>query len=159
MSKKITRKGHAILKAEYEDLLHRQRPKIVKGIADAAAEGDRSENAEYIYGKKHLREVDKRLQYLAVLLKDAQVIDPARQSLSQVGFGLTVGVQGESGEINKYMIVGEGETDFYPGSISERSPVAQALLGKKLGDIVEIHRPKGVLEVEICELFIDHHRL
>lgn len=159
MPKRLTRKGHLILKAEYEELLHVQRPKIVKGIADAAAEGDRSENAEYIYGKKHLREVDKRLQYLALLLKDAQVIDPARQALSQVAFGLTVGVTDESGEAKKFMIVGEGETDFYPGSISERSPIAMALLGKKVGDIVEIHRPKGIWEVEVCELFVDHHRL
>lgn len=152
MSKKLTRAGHERLKNEYEELLHKKRPKIVKGITDAAAEGDRSENAEYIYGKKHLREIDKRLQYLASLLKEVQVIDPALQPKDRVCFGSTVSVQDETEQIKQFMIVGEGETDFYPGSISERSPVAQALLGKKAGDNVEIWRPKGLWEVEVVEI-------
>ncbi len=152
MSKKLTRMGHERLQAEYDDLLHKKRPKIVKGISDAAAEGDRSENAEYIYGKKHLREMDKRLQYLASLLKDVQVIDPAKQPRDRVCFGTTVTVQDETKELKHFMIVGEGETDFYAGSISERSPVAQALLGKQVGDRIEIYRPKGLWEVEVVEI-------
>jgi transcription elongation factor GreB len=152
MSKKLTRSGHDQLKNEYEELLHKKRPKVVKGIAEAAAEGDRSENAEYIYGKKHLREIDKRLQYLGFLLKEVQVIDPALQPKDRVSFGSTVKVQDETGVAKTFMIVGEGETDFYPSAISERSPIAQALLGKKVGDIVEIHRPKGLWEVEVIQI-------
>jgi transcription elongation factor GreB len=152
MSKKLTRNGHGRLQAEYEDLLHKKRPKIVKGITEAAAEGDRSENAEYIYGKKHLREIDKRLQYLAFLLKEVKIINPALQLKDRVYFGSTVSVQDASGELKHFMIVGEGETDFYPGSISERSPVAQALVGKQVGDTVEIHRPKGLWEVEVIQI-------
>ncbi len=154
MRKKLTRKGHGKLKAEYEELMFTKRPQVVKGIANAAAEGDRSENAEYIYGKKHLREIDKRLQYLGMLLKDVVVLDPAKQPTGQVTFGLTVGVQDETGETKRFMIVGEGETDFYDAAISERSPVAQALLGKKVGDIVEIHRPKGIWEVEVVQIIV-----
>lgn len=149
MSKKLTRMGHDRLKTEYEELLHKKRPQVVKGITNAAAEGDRSENAEYIYGKKHLREIDKRLQYLALLLKDVQVIDPAKQPTDRVCFGTTVSLEDGTGESRHFMIVGEGETDFYVGSISERSPVARALLDKKVGEIVEIHRPKGLWEVEV----------
>lgn len=152
MSKKLTRLGHQRLSQEYEELMFKKRPKVVKGIGDAAAEGDRSENAEYIYGKKHLREIDKRLQYLGALLKKVQVIDPEHQPTEQVNFGCTVTIQDESGVTKKYKIVGEGETDFYPDSISEKSPVAQALLGKEVGDVVEVHRPRGVSEVEILEI-------
>lgn len=152
MLKKLTRGGHERLQAEYENLLHKQRPKIVKGITEAAAEGDRSENAEYIYGKKHLREIDKRLQYLAFLLKEVKIINPSTQPRDRVYFGSTVSVQDDTGGLKHFMIVGEGETDFYPGSISERSPVAQALLGKQVGDIVEIHRPKGLWEVEVIQI-------
>lgn len=144
MLKKLTRQGFVLLQAEYEDLLYSKRPQIVKGITNAAAEGDRSENAEYIYGKKHLREIDKRLAYLASLLKNIQVIDPAKQPNHQVCFGSTVHIQDKV-----FKIVGEGETDFYPGSVSEKSPIAQALLGKKIGDIAEVHRPKGLWEIEV----------
>ena len=152
MSKKLTRAGHEKLKNEYEELLHKKRPQIVKGITNAAAEGDRSENAEYIYGKKHLREIDKRLQYLASLLKDVQVINPAFQPRDSVRFGSTVTIQDKAQDAKTFMIVGEGETDFYPSAISERSPVAQALLGKKVGDVIEIHRPKGLWEVEVIQI-------
>ncbi len=154
MRKKLTRKGHEKLKAEYEELMFTKRPQVVKGIANAAAEGDRSENAEYIYGKKHLREIDKRLQYLGMLLKDVIILEPAKQPTDHVSFGLTVSLQDETGETKQFMIVGEGETDFYEGAISERSPVAQALLGKKIGDIVEIHRPKGIWEVEVMKIVV-----
>jgi transcription elongation factor GreB len=154
MRKKLTRKGHEKLKAEYEELMFTKRPQVVKGISNAAAEGDRSENAEYIYGKKHLREIDKRLQYLGMLLKDVVVLDPGKQPTEHVDFGLTVSVQDETGEIKKFMIVGEGETDFYEGAISEKSPVAMALLGKKVGDIIEIHRPKGIWEVEVMQIVV-----
>ena len=152
MSHKLTRLGFEHLQTEYEDLLYLKRPQIVKGITNAAAEGDRSENAEYIYGKKHLRELDKRLGYLASLLKDVQVIDPAKQPKNQVCFGLTVTVQDSTGVQKTLMIVGEGETDFYPHGISEKSPVAQALLGKQIGDITEIYRPKGIWEVEVLKI-------
>ncbi|MBH1989091.1 MAG: GreA/GreB family elongation factor [Myxococcaceae bacterium] len=152
MSKRLTPKGYRLLKAEYENLLHVERPKVVRGITNAAAEGDRSENAEYIYGKKHLREIDKRLQYLAQLLKEVQVICLEHRLQSTVSFGHTVVVKDDQDEFRSFRIVGEGETEFHDRAISERSPVAKALLGKRIGDIVEIVRPKGVWEVEICEL-------
>lgn len=152
MSKKLTHRGFERLHSEYEDLLYSKRPPILKGISNAAAEGDRSENAEYIYGKKHLRELDKRLSYLASLLKDAQVVYPTQLSHNRVSFGSTVVFQDDSGQEKSIMIVGEGETDFYPNSVSERSPIAQALLGKQIGDRVEIHRPKGILEVKVIRI-------
>lgn len=152
MSKKLTQIGFERLQTEYENLLYSKRPQILKGITNAAAEGDRSENAEYIYGKKHLRELDKRLAYLVSLLKDVQVIDLAKQPKNQVCFGTTVTVQDNTKAEKTLMIVGEGETDFYPNSISEKSPVAQALLGKQIGDITEIYRPKGIWEVEVLKI-------
>jgi transcription elongation factor GreB len=151
--KMLTKRGHERLTAEYEDLSLNERPKVVKGVSDAAAEGDRSENAEYIYGKKKLREIDKRLQYLANLMKGAKVIDPATLRSDKVQFGATVVIEDEDGEQKTWTIVGEGEADLKERTISYNAPVAKALLGKQVGDYVTIVRPAGELEVEVIDLY------
>lgn len=134
---------------EFEQLSRVERPKVVRGVTDAAAEGDRSENAEYIYGKKKLREIDKRLQYLSKLLKDVRIVDPNLIATDGVVFGSTVEAEDEAGNYHSWMIVGDGEADYNEGTVSYHAPVGKALLGKQIGDLVEIHRPKGVLEIEI----------
>ncbi|MFK7823251.1 MAG: GreA/GreB family elongation factor [Oligoflexales bacterium] len=152
LRKPLTKEGHALLAEEHYQLSRVERPKVVDGIATAAAEGDRSENAEYIYGKKRLRELDKRLRYLNYLLKEAQIIDPTSLSGDRVCFGSTVSVLDEEGNRKVWMIVGEGEADYKVGKISWKSPVAKALYGKKVGDLVLTQRPKGEIELEILEL-------
>lgn len=148
----ITRSGFNKLAAEHDELLLMERPKVVQGIAIAAAEGDRSENAEYIYGKKRLRELDKRLKYLGQLLKDVKVVDPEALSGNRVCFGATVVVLDEEGVTKEYTIVGEGESDHREHSISYQSPVAKALMGKRVGEVVTAHRPAGDIELEIVDL-------
>lgn len=149
---KLTKEGWEKLHAEHEHLSRVERPKVVQGIADAAAEGDRSENAEYIYGRKRLRELDKRLSYLARLLKNPEVIDVTTLKGDRVVFGSTVIIEDEDGNVKEYTIVGEGESDMKTGRISADAPVAKALLGKKVGDAVTIERPAGEIEVEIVGL-------
>lgn len=153
MKNPMTKAGFQRLMAERDELLRVTRPKVVKGVTEAAAEGDRSENAEYIYGKKRLREIDKRLQYLSMLLKDVQVVEPTELRGTKVCFGSTVEVLDEDGNKKRWTIVGDGESDHKELTISWKSPVARALLGKKVGDIVEIERPKGVSEFEIIALY------
>jgi transcription elongation factor GreB len=153
VEKMLTKRGHERLTAEYETLSQNERPKVVKGVSDAAAEGDRSENAEYIYGKKKLREIDKRLQYLANLMKGAKVIDPATVSSDRVQFGATVVIEDEDGDQKTWTIVGEGEADLKERTISYKAPVARALLGKQVGDVATIVRPAGELEVEVVDLY------
>ena len=150
-AKMLTKLGHAKLTLEYEDLAQ-ERKRVVQGITVAAAEGDRSENAEYIYGKKKLREIDKRLQYLANLMKDATIVDPGSLSGDRVQFGATVVIEDEDGERKSWTIVGEGEADLKDRTISCRAPVAKALLGKQTGDYATIYRPAGELEVEVVEV-------
>lgn len=145
----FTRAGYERLHAEFEQLSRVERPKVVKGVQDAAAEGDRSENAEYIYGKKRLREIDKRLAYLSKMLKHAHIIDEHQLAGDTVCFGSTVVVRDEVGNVKKWKIVGDGEADMREGTISWQSPVGKALLGKRVADIVEIERPKGVTELEV----------
>ena len=148
----FTRKGYQRLLEEREYMSRVVRPKVVKGVTDAAAEGVRSENAEYIYGKKHLREIDRRLAYLSGLLKDVELIDENSLKGEQICFGATVVIRDTGGAVRKWTIVGDGEADFKEGSISHKSPVAKALLGKRVHDVVEIERPKGTDEFEVIGL-------
>lgn len=150
-SKRLTQLGFDKLTAEYYQLLHVERPKVVQGVATAAAEGDRSENAEYIYGKKRLREIDKRLQYLGMLLDGAVAVVPKTGSL-EVDFGHSVVVRDDKNHERRYTIVGEGETEFTVNSVSVSSPMAQALLGKRVGDVVTVERPVGDMELEIVNI-------
>jgi transcription elongation factor GreB len=151
--KPLTLPGYRLLLAEHEQLSKVERPRVVIGVTNAAAEGDRSENAEYIYGKKRLREIDKRLQYLSSLLGDVEIVDPVTLTGDKVCFGATVVIVEDGGKQKKWQIVGEGESDTARGTISWKSPMARALLGKRVGDVVTVERPAGELDVEIVELW------
>jgi transcription elongation factor GreB len=145
----ITPEGAAKLAEELIRLRTVERPRTVHEVSDAAAQGDRSENAEYIYGKKRLREIDRRLNFLAKRLDDAVLVDPREQRGDKVFFGATVDVEDESGAHRTYVIVGEDETNSATGRISWRSPVGRALLGKRAGDVVLVRRPAGDVEIEV----------
>lgn len=139
----ITPEGLERLKAEYHQLLHVERPKVVETVAWAASNGDRSENADYIYGKRRLREIDGRLGFLGRRLEKVEVVDPKTLQSEKVVFGATVTILDEDDAEFRYQIVGEDETDAKAGKISWKSPVAKALLGKKSGDDIIVHKPGG----------------
>ena len=148
----ITPLGQRLLSQELQDLFQVERPKIVREVADAAAQGDRSENAEYIYGKKRLREIDKRIGFLQKRLDDIQVVKPSAQQGPSVQFGAEVEVKDAEGIKQAWMIVGEDEVNPSEGLISYKSPVGRALMSKQMGDWIEIETPKGVLEYEIVSI-------
>ena len=150
----LTKDGYLKLSKEHEHLVSVVRPEVVEKITIAAAEGDRSENAEYIYGKKRLRELDRKIRYLYKLLDKAKVVDTKLLSGSQVCFGSTVTVEidEDEGRQKTWIIVGEGETDHLTGKIDWRSPVAKALIGKKVGSVVEAQTPKGEVTLKITDL-------
>ena len=148
----ITPDGAKRLSEELGRLRSVDRPRTVQEVADAAAQGDRSENAEYIYGKKKLREIDRRMRYLTKRLESAVVVDPKAQKGEKVFFGATIEVIDEDDKRAVYRIVGEDETDSKAGAISWRSPVGGALLGKTVGDVVVVQRPAGAIELEIVKI-------
>ena len=139
----ITPEGLAKLRDEYHQLMNVERPKIVEIVAWAASNGDRSENADYQYGKKRLREIDRRVHFLTKRVEDAEVVDPKKMKGPSVLFSATVTLMNEDGDELVYQIVGEDELDPKNGKISWKSPVARALLGKKLGDEIKIVKPAG----------------
>lgn len=139
----ITPAGLAKLKSEYHELMHVERPKVVEVVAWAASNGDRSENADYQYGKRRLREIDKRVHFLTKRIEDAELVDPKQMKGQTVLFSATVTLVNEDGDEVVYQIVGEDELDPKNGKISWKSPVAKALMGKKLGDEVRIVKPAG----------------
>lgn len=139
----ITPQGLERLRSEYQQLLQGERPKIVETVAWAASNGDRSENADYIYGKRRLREIDSRLRFLIGRMEKADVVDPSQVKSEKVLFGATVTVEDEDGKEACYQIVGEDEIDIPAGKISWKSPIATSLLGKKAGDEVVVEKPKG----------------
>jgi len=146
----ITPAGFKRLADELTFLRSKKRPEVVGALGDAAAEGDRSENAEYIYRKKQLREIDRRLRLLAKRLDIAVVVDPREQKRrDRVFFGATVTIQTEAGESVTYRIVGADET-VAAGDISWRSPVGRALIGKALGDTVSVTWHAGTRELTIA---------
>ncbi|TKC98048.1 transcription elongation factor GreB [Polyangium fumosum] len=148
----ITPEGARRLSEELGRLRSVDRPRIVQEVADAAAQGDRSENAEYIYGKKKLREIDRRMHYLTKRLESAVVVDPKEQKGDKVFFGAAIEVEDEDGKRHTYRIVGEDEIDSKTGRISWKSPVGRALLGKAPGDVVTVRRPAGDIEMEIVSV-------
>lgn len=148
----LTPEGFARIAEEQRRIMKEERPKVVDGVTTAAAEGDRSENAEYIYGKKRLREIDKRLRYLGNLLKDAQLIDPRNIRSHQVEFGATVTLRDEEQREKTWTIVGYGEADVDQGTISWKSPLAQALRNKRVGDVILLERPAGDIEYEVMRI-------
>ncbi len=139
----ITPTGFEKLRSEYTELLNVERPKVVEVVAWAASNGDRSENADYQYGKRRLREIDRRLYFLKNRLEDAEVINPKEIKSDKVVFGAHVHVENESGEIVTYQIVGEDEIDIKNKKISWKSPLAKAILGKKVDDEVKLIKPTG----------------
>ena len=139
----ITAEGLARLRAEYDELFGVERPKIVEIVSWAASLGDRSENADYLYGKKRLREIDRRLSHLARIMKAAKVVDPASQTTDQVRFGATVELADENDERRILTIVGDDEADATSGRIGWSAPLARALIGAKIGDERIVRLPAG----------------
>ena len=144
----LTPEGAKKLQAELNQLLNVQRAKVVNEVAEAAAQGDRSENAEYIYGKKKLREIDRRIRFLTKRL-DAAVVVKQEGSHDEVRFGATVDVEDENGKKSRYLILGPDEASPSAGSISFQSPLGKALMKRKVGDVVTVLRPAGEIEIEI----------
>ncbi len=145
----ITPAGHARLKAELQHLLDRERPDMVKTVAWAASNGDRSENADYQYGKRRLRQIDSRIRFLTKRLDLAEVVDPARSGVEQVFFGATVTYADGKGVERTISIVGQDEVDPARGFISWISPVARALTKAREGDVVSLRTPGGVEALEV----------
>lgn len=148
----ITPEGFKKLQEEFSQLFHQERPKLVETVAWAAGNGDRSENGDYIYGKRRLREIDKRLKFLRDRIENAQVVDPSTIKSEKVVFGAAVTIVDEDGLEKEYVIVGEDEIEPGKNKISWKSPMAKALLGKRVGDEIEIQRPAGTLIAEIKAL-------
>jgi transcription elongation factor GreB len=149
----ITPEGAAKLQEELERLWRVERPRVTREVTAAAALGDRSENAEYIYGKKRLREIDRRIRYLGKRLDTALVVDPAgREDTDQIFFGATVTYVTPSGVERTVSIVGIDEVDPQRGRVSWISPIAKALLRKQPGDTVRLATPGGVEEIEITDV-------
>ncbi len=148
----ITPAGYDRMYSELRHLADNERPKLLEEIAAAAAQGDRSENAEYIYGRKRLREIDKRINFLKSRLEKAKIIDPKSQNGDKVVFGATVTISDEEDRQKTWFIVGEDEADPSSGKISWRSPLGRALLNKAVGDYAEASTPKGPMEYTICAI-------
>jgi transcription elongation factor GreB len=147
----ITPRGYRKLTEEADFLRFRKRPEVVNALADAAAEGDRSENAEYIYRKRQLRQIDGRLRFLGKRLDVAVIVDPREQKRrDHVFFGATVTIEDEDGETHVWRVVGSDETDSASGAISWASPVGRALLGRALGDTVVVAVENGSRELTIA---------
>jgi len=151
MTNLISIEGRRRLQEEYDFLWEKERPKVVREVSDAAAEGDRSENASYIYGRKRLREIDSRLKYLGNRLKALKVALPPANPIT-VSFGCWVTYEDEEGKEYCYQLVGPDEFDVSIGRISIDSPVGIALLGKKVDDEVLLKRPSGNLSVVIVSI-------
>jgi len=149
----MTPAGHARMQAELAHLVRVERPEVVNVVSWAAGNGDRSENGDYIYGKKRLREIDRRIRFLSKRLENALVVDPLDQENTQaVFFGATVAVMDEAGEEIRYSIVGLDEADPGRNRISWISPLARALLKSRVGDSVRFLAPGGPRELEIVAI-------
>lgn len=142
---------HKKLSEEYNHLRNTERPEITKVIQWAAGNGDRSENADYIYGKKRLREIDSRLRFLGKCLDAAVVVNPETIESEVIKFGATVTVEENESE-KIYRIVGKDEIDLNQNKISWKSPIGKALMGKEEGDVAEVRTPKGIKELEIIKI-------
>jgi transcription elongation factor GreB len=149
----ITAEGFARIRAEYEQLFGTERPKVVETISWAAGNGDRSENGDYIYGRKRLREIDRRLGYLSKVMKNAKVVDPATQpDRDVVRFGATVELADEEDARRVLTLVGDDEADAGAGRIAWGSPFARALVGARVGDERVVRLPAGEKSWEVLEI-------
>jgi transcription elongation factor GreB len=146
----MTPQGFARMREELDTFMRKERPEVVKVVSWAAGNGDRSENGDYIYGKKRLREIDRRVRYLSKRLANAEVVDPARRAKTrQVFFGATVTTVNEKGDERTIKIVGVDEVDLAKGHVSWISPIAKALLRAEEGDVVKLRTPQGIEDIEI----------
>lgn len=148
----ITPQGFKKLQDELDYLVRVERPEVTKTVTWAAGNGDRSENADYIYGKKRMREIDKRVRFLTSRLDKAHQVNPLEITSIKVQFGATIELLDEEGNSKKFSIVGVDEIDIVKGHISWRSPIGNSLIGKTLGDNVVVKTPKGELEYEIIKI-------
>lgn len=149
----ITPAGYSALKAEYDALFAGERPKLVETIAWAAGNGDRSENGDYIYGRKRLREIDRRLGWLSRRMKAAKVIDPSRQEdRSRIWFGATTTIADEDDNHRILTLVGDDEADAGKGLVGWNAPLARALRGAAIGDLHRVTLPAGEKEYEVMEI-------
>jgi transcription elongation factor GreB len=149
----MTPRGHRHMQDELRQLLRVERPKVVETVAWAAGNGDRSENGDYIYGKRRLREIDRRIRFLSKRLEIAEVVDPQRQkNRDQVFFGASVTYADARGAERTVTIVGIDEVDLDHGQVSWISPIARALLKAQEGDVVELRTPAGTERIEIVEI-------
>ncbi len=152
MADYITPEGYRRLQEEMEHLWRVERPKVTREVAEAAALGDRSENAEYIYGKRRLREIDRRLRYLARRVDAVKVVQPSPDRAGRAFFGARVALEDEDGGRLEVRLVGPDESDAGAGRISIGSPLGRALLGKEEGDEFELRRPKGRVRFTVREV-------
>ena len=149
----MTPQGYARLKAEFAQLMNTERPELVKVVSWAASNGDRSENGDYLYGKKRLREIDRRIRYLTKRLGTSIVVDPAEcEDTEQIYFGATVTYTTSSGDDHTISIVGMDEIDMARGRVSWISPIAKALLRKQPGDRLRLATPGGMEEIEVTDV-------
>ncbi len=148
----ITPAGAQRLRTELDWLWRVQRPQVTQSVSEAAAQGDRSENAEYIYGKKQLREIDRRIRFLTKRLEELVVVDRSPTDASRVFFGAWVRLESEQGEAHVYRIVGADESDPERGLISINAPLARALLKKTLDDVVAVESPQGCTVYTVIEI-------
>ena len=149
----ITPDGFARIRAEYEELFGVERPKVVEIVSWAASLGDRSENADYLYGKKRLREIDRRLSHLSKIMKAAKVVDPASQAVrEQVRFGATVELADDDDNRRTVTIVGDDEADASAGRIGWSAPMARALVGARVGDERTVRLPAGEKSYEVMTI-------
>jgi transcription elongation factor GreB len=151
-SKYITPEGARKLREEFDWLWTVERPRVTQQVADAAALGDRSENAEYIYGKRRLREIDRRLEFLVKRIERLQIVSEPPPDRQRIAFGAWVKLEDDDGAEVEYRIVGADEFDLKQGWISVDAPVARALLGKREGDDVTVQRPKGTASYTILSV-------
>ena len=148
----ITAEGLARLRCEYDQLFGVERPKVVEIVSWAASLGDRSENADYLYGKKRLREIDRRLAHLARVMKAAKVVDPSSQPTGEVRFGAIVELADEQDNRRVLTIVGDDEADASEGRIGWSAPLARALVGAKVGDERVVRLPNGEKSYEVVAI-------
>ena len=148
----ITPAGYERLREELDRLWRIERPRVTREVSEAAAQGDRSENAEYIYGKKRLREIDRRIEFLARRLDELTVVPPRTDHPDRVYFGAFVDLEDENGNVSQFRLVGPDEFDAGSGRISMDSPLGRALLGRAEGDEFTFRRPKGAVTYTILAI-------
>ena len=156
-SKYITKEGELLLKEELNQLWKVERPKVTQQVSEAAALGDRSENAEYIYGKKRLREIDRRVRYLTKRLEELKVVSQIPSDKTKAYFGCFISVENNEGDKTKYRLVGPDEINPEKGYISIDSPLGKAVLGKKVGSKINIQSPQGKLSYQLTKVEYFNH--